>query len=170
MADWAATAPPETVACPVGHTAETRRVVDTIWEAEGAAEYQCPECQIVFLHPIMTAEEEREFYGAKFAEYMAKRGQAGGADPRESFEQWKPEGARRLELWRRSLRQGMSVLEIGAATGFLLDAIRPIAGDELVGIEPGEDFRAFAASELGIEMHADRSAVAGREFDLILCY
>jgi SAM-dependent methyltransferase len=64
----------------------------------------------------------------------------------------------------------MSVLEIGAATGFLLDAIRPIVGDELVGIEPGEDFRGFAERELGIEMHPTRDAVAGRTFDLLLSY
>ena len=59
-----------------------RRLVDTIWEApEGSAEYRCSECEIVFLHPIMSPEEERAFYEGKFAEYMAKRGQAGGADP-----------------------------------------------------------------------------------------
>ena len=67
--------------CPFGHGGVRRRIVDTIWEAEGAAEYQCSECGIVFLHPIMTEAEEREFYEGKFAEYMAARGQAGGADP-----------------------------------------------------------------------------------------
>lgn len=145
-------------------------MVDTIWEAEGAAEYRCSECGIVFLHPIMSEEEERDFYGAKFAEYMAARGQAGGADPAESFAKWKPEGERRRALLAPWLRQGMSVLEIGAATGFLLDAIRPHVGDDLVGIEPGEDFGGFARDELGIEVHADRSAVAGRQFDLLLSY
>ena len=171
MADWSDSAAiAEDVRCPFGHDAPVRRRVDTIWEAEGAAEYQCEECGIVFLSPLMTPEEEREFYGAKFAEYMAKRGQAGGADPRDSYEKWKPEGARRLELLRPWLREGMSVLEIGAATGFLLDAIRPIVGDRVVGVEPGDDFRTFAADELGIEMHSSRDAVAGRRFDLILSY
>ena len=147
-----------------------RRLVDTIWEApEGSAEYQCSACEIVFLHPIMSEEEEKEFYEGKFAEYMAKRGQAGGADPRDSFEKWQPEGARRLELLEPWLREGMSVLEIGAATGFLLGAVRPNVG-EVVGIEPGDDFREFAEDELGIEMHRHRDAVAGRKFDLILSY
>src|SRR4051795_8250893 len=140
MADWSGTAPVEAVACPFGHAGETRRIVDTIWEAEGAAEYQCPECGIVFLHPIMTPEEEQEFYGAKFAEYMAARGQAGGADPRDSFEKWKPEGARRLDLLRPFLRADMRVLEFGSATGFLLHALRPYVA-EVTGIEPGDDFR-----------------------------
>ena len=171
MADWSDSAPvAEGVLCPFGHEAPVRRLVDTIWEApEGSAEYRCSECDIVFLHPIMSPEEEREFYEGKFAEYMAKRGQAGGADPRDSFEKWRPEGARRLELLRPWLREGMRVLEFGAATGFLLDAVRPFVG-EVVGIEPGDDFRGFAESELGIEMHRHRDEVTGRRFDLILSY
>ena len=35
----------------------------------------------------------------------------------------------------------MSVLEIGTATGFLLEAIRDQVGNTLVGIEPGDAFR-----------------------------
>lgn len=147
-----------------------RRIVDTVWEAEGAAEYQCSECGIVFLHPIMTAEEEREFYGGDFTQYMAARGQAGGADPEQSFEKWKPEGERRRALLEPWLAPGMSVLEIGSATGFLLNAIRPHVGDELVGIEPGAEFREFSQSRLGIEAYPTRDAVADRRFDLVLSY
>jgi SAM-dependent methyltransferase len=124
----------------------------------------------VFLHPIMAPEEEREFYGADFTQYIAARGQAGGADPEQSFEKWKPEGERRRGLLEPWLQPGMSVLEIGSATGFLLEAIRAHVGDELVGIEPGEDFRGFSRSKLGIEAYPDRGAVADRSFDLLLAY
>ena len=141
-----------------------------MWEAEGAAEYQCSECGIVFLHPIMTLEEERKFYGAQFAKYMAARGQAGGADPASSFEKWKPEGERRRRLLEPWLEQGMRVLEFGSATGFLLDALRPHVGNDLTGIEPGDAFREYSSAHVGIDAHADRSVVDGREFDLILSY
>ena len=170
MADFSPAAPVADVPCPFGHDGVRRRIVDTVWEAEGAAEYQCSECGIVFLHPIMTPEEEREFYEGKFAEYMAARGQAGGADPEQSFEKWKPEGERRQALLKPWLRSGMSVLEIGSATGFLLDAIRPHVGGALVGIEPGDAFREFSRERLGIEAYPARDAVAGRRFDLLLAY
>jgi SAM-dependent methyltransferase len=170
LADFSTQAPVADVPCPFGHGGVRRRIVDTVWEAEGAAEYQCSDCGIVFLHPIMTEEEEREFYGAKFAQYMAARGQAGGADPTESFEKWQPEGDRRRALLEPWLRPGISVLEIGSATGFLLNAIRPHVGSNLVGIEPGDAFREFSRAQLGIEAYADRSAVEGRRFDLILAY
>lgn len=124
----------------------------------------------MFLHPIMTEAEEQAFYGAQFAEYMAARGQAGGADPEQSYQKWMPEGQRRRALLEPWLKPGMSVLELGTATGFLLDAIRDRVGDELVGIEPGDAFRGFARARLGIEAHPDRSAVEGRHFDLVLAY
>lgn len=170
LADFSESAPIADVPCPFGHDGVRRRIVDTVWEAEGAAEYQCSECGIVFLHPIMTEAEEREFYGAKFAQYMAARGQAGGADPSDSFEKWRPEGERRRALLEPWLRQGMRVLEIGSATGFLLDAIRPHVGEALTGVEPGDDFREFSERTLGIEVHRERDAVAGRRFDLVLAY
>jgi SAM-dependent methyltransferase len=64
----------------------------------------------------------------------------------------------------------MRVLELGSATGFLLDAIRPHVGDDLTGVEPGDEFREFAKTRLGIEVHRDRSALDGRQFDLLLSY
>lgn len=170
LADWSKDAPVANVPCPFGHGGVRRRIVDTIWEAEDAAEYQCSECNVVFLHPIMTLEEEREFYGAQFAKYMAARGQAGGADPAASFEKWKPEGERRRQLLEPWLRPGMRALEFGSATGFLLDAVRPHIGDDLTGVEPGDDFREFSKAHVGIQAFPDRSHVEGREFDLILSY
>jgi SAM-dependent methyltransferase len=170
LADFSQSAPVADVPCPFGHDGVRRRIVDTVWEAEGAAEYQCSSCGIVFLYPIMTPEQEGAFYSGGFAEYMAARGQPGGADPRQSFEKWKPEGERRRALLEPWLRAGMSVLEIGSATGFLLDAIRRHVGDDVIGIEPGEDFREFSRVVLGIEGYPHRSAVAGRRFDLLLAY
>lgn len=171
MADWSEGAPvADNITCPFGHDAVVRRVVDTIWEAEESALYQCSQCRMVFLYPIMTVEEEKEFYEAQFASYMAERGQAGGANPASSFEKWLPEGERRRKLVEPYLRQGMHVLEFGSATGFLLDALRPHVGDNLTGVEPGDDFREYASEEVGLEMHADSSTLEGRQFDLVLSY
>jgi SAM-dependent methyltransferase len=169
LADWSQDAPIADVSCPFGHEGRVRRVVETVWQADGSAEYQCADCGVVFLSPIMSPVEEREFYEGQFANYMAKRGQAGGADPAKSFDKWKPEGARRLELLRPWLRPDMRVLEIGSATGFLLDALRPYVA-EVVGIEPGDDFLEFSRTQMKIEAYANRDSVVGREFDLILSY
>ncbi len=170
MANWTSDAPVCDVPCPFGHGGVRRRIVDTIWEADGASEYQCAECEMVFLYPIMTIEEEEEFYRVEFEKYMAERGQAGGVVPAESYRSWQPEGERRLALIRNYLRDGMGILELGSATGYLLDAIRPVVGSDVTGIEPGEAFRAFAIDELGITTHASRDAVSGDSFDILLAY
>ena len=169
MANWSKDAPTADVPCPFGHAGTRRTIVDTIWEAEGAAEYQCSECDIVFLHPIMTLDEERGFYEAEFEKYMAARGQAGGADPAASYKSWQPEGQRRLELIRPFLRSDMQVLELGSATGYLLDAIRPLASG-VTGVEPGDAFRGFANEELGISTHASRAELGASSFDMLLAY
>jgi SAM-dependent methyltransferase len=168
LPDWSPEAAVVDVPCPFGCQGERRRIVDTVWEAPESAVYQCTFCDIVFVYPIMSEEEERAFYEAEFAKYMEQRGQAGGADPADSFREWQPEGARRLKLLKPWLREGMRVLELGSATGFLLDALRPYVG-EVVGVEPGDAFRDYANS-VGIETHANRDAVAGQTFDLIVAY
>lgn len=169
MPNWSETAPTVDVACPLGcEDGARRRVVETVWEAPEAAVYQCDNCEIVFLDPIMTESEEREFYEAAFAEYMKERGEAGNAKPEQSFEAFQGEGRRRLDNLEPYLREDMAVLEIGSSTGFLLDAVRPHVAS-VVGVEPGELYRDYANSR-GIETHADVEELAGRRFDLILAY
>jgi SAM-dependent methyltransferase len=169
MPNWTETAPAAEVACPLGcENGARRRVVDTVWEAPEAAVYRCDSCEIVFLDPIMSEEDERAFYEGVFAEYMTERGEAGNARPEQHFEAFQGEAARRLENLKPHLHGDMDVLEIGSSTGFLLDAVRPHVAS-VVGVEPGELYRDYASSR-GIETHADAAELAGRSFDLILVY
>ena len=116
----------------------------------------------------MTEEQEREFYEAEFTKYMEKRGQAGGADPADSFREWLPEGKRRSERLDPWLRPNMRVLEIGSATGYLLDTLKG-EGRTVTGVEPGDAFRSYANS-IGIETHPGIESVVEQQFDLILSY
>jgi 2-polyprenyl-3-methyl-5-hydroxy-6-metoxy-1,4-benzoquinol methylase len=169
MPDWTETAPVADVACPLGCTdGERREVVDTVWEAPGAAVYQCTNCGVVFIDPIMSEEEEREFYEASFAAYMKERGAKGETKPAEQFEAFQPEARRRLANLMPYLREDMDVLDIGSSTGFLLDIVAPHVAS-VTGVEPGELYREYANSR-GIETHADLEDVSGRQFDLILAY
>ena len=168
MPDWSADAPVADVPCPFGCDGVRRQIVDTVWEAPEAAEYQCSECETVFLHPIMSEEEERAFYEAQFAGYMKERGSPGETDAADHYEKWQPEAARRLENLRPWLRDDMDVLEIGSSSGALLGAVKPHVAS-VVGVEPGEDYRAYANS-IDIETHPTRDAVEGRQFDLVLSY
>jgi 2-polyprenyl-3-methyl-5-hydroxy-6-metoxy-1,4-benzoquinol methylase len=169
MPDWSAAAPVADVACPLGCTGgERRRIVDTVWEAPEAAVYQCTNCEIVFIHPIMSEEEEQAFYNSDFAGYMKDRGAPGETLPAEHFEQNWAEAERRLANLLPYLRSDQHVLEIGSATGGLLTAVAPHVAS-VTGIEPGEQYRAYAASR-GIDTLPSLEDVADRRFDAILAY
>ena len=168
MPDFTDNAPVADVACPFGCDGTRREVVDTVWDAPESAVYRCETCETVFLHPIMSEEEEKAFYEAEFAAYMKERGSPGETKPEEHFEEWQPEARRRLENLKPWLREGMRVLEVGSSTGFLLDAVAPFVGST-VGVEPGEHYREYANSR-GIETHATLEDVPGEEFDLVMAY
>jgi 2-polyprenyl-3-methyl-5-hydroxy-6-metoxy-1,4-benzoquinol methylase len=163
------TAPLTDVRCPLGCSAATHRIVDTVWEAPEAAVYECAECSIVFVHPMMDESEERSFYEADFAGYMKHRGAPGQTDPAANFEANEGEGLRRLANLEPFLRPGMRVLELGSATGFLLDAVAHRGAASVTGVEPGSDYRAYA-NERGIRTVADLAEVENERFDLILAY
>jgi len=156
------------VPCPLCFAGERRRIVETVWDAPEAAVYQCSGCNLVFLYPIMTAEEERTFYEAEFSRYMKLRGAPGETVPGDHFVKNRLEARRRLANLRSVLRTDMRVLEIGSSTGFLLDSVRPDVSS-VTGIEPNLLYAEYARSR-GIETYADLSDVADRRFDLILSY
>lgn len=169
MPNFADTAPAVDVPCPLGcPEGVRRRVVDTVWEAPEAAVYRCERCEIVFIHPIMSEEEERSFYESDFAAYMKDRGAPGETKPAEHFEKNWPETERRLANLMPFLRSDQRVLEIGPATAGLLTAVQPHVAS-VTGVEPGDEYREYAASR-GIEMVRSLDEVAGRTFDLVLAY
>jgi SAM-dependent methyltransferase len=168
LPDWSDNAPVADVDCPFGCEGSRYRVVDTVWEAPESAVYRCGVCETVFVHPIMSEEEEKAFYEAQFAGYMKERGSPGETDPADHFQKWQPEAERRLENLKPWLREGMSVLEVGSSTGFLLDAIAPHVGS-VVGVEPGEQYRDYANSR-GIETHPLFEDISDRRFDLVISY
>jgi SAM-dependent methyltransferase len=168
MPDFTDSVPLDEVACPICDTGRRFRVADTVWEAPEAVVCRCSGCGVVFLHPIMTDDEEASFYKADFAHYMRERGGAGETKPAEHFEKNAPEAARRLELLRPYLAPNLRVLELGSSTGFLLDAIAPHVGS-VTGVEPGENYADYANGR-GVKTYPDLSALAGEQFDLVLAY
>ena len=169
MPNWTESAPIADVACPLcSEGGVRRRIVNTVWEAPDAAVYQCSACEIIFIYPIVSLEEEKAFYETEFAHYMMERGAPGETKPEEHFEKNQPEGKRRWSNLRSYLQPDMRVLEIGSSTGFLLAEIEPDVSS-VTGIEPGHLYREYA-NQRKIKTYAGLSEVCGQCFDLILAY
>ncbi|MBI4662353.1 MAG: class I SAM-dependent methyltransferase [Verrucomicrobia bacterium] len=156
------------LACPLCRAEKSHKLVATVWKAPEASVYQCASCRIVYLHPIMTPEEERLFYEADFTRYMAGRGQEGQRNAEDNFAKNRGEAERRHDQLRPWLRKESRVLEIGSATGFLLEALRR-EGASVTGVEPGPEYRAYAC-ERGLQTYASMAEVSLETFDLILAY
>lgn len=169
MPNWTDTAPVVDVPCPLcGEGGVRRRIVESVWKTPEATVYQCSDCEIVFIHPTMSSEEEKVFYKAEFTRYMKQRGAPGETTPEEHFQKNQAEAERRLANLKPYLHPDMHVLEIGSSTGFLLGAIEPHVA-LVTGVEPGQLYRKYA-NERGIRTYVDLSEVAEQRFDLILAY
>lgn len=168
MPNWTEDAPVADVPCPLCSEGVRRRIVDTVWDAPESSVYQCSACEIVFIDPIMTVEEEEAFYKAEFAGYMKQRGGAGETQAAEHFQKNRGEAERRLANLQPYLNRNMRVLEVGSSTGFLLHALAPYV-TAVTGVEPGQAYANYA-NQLGIQIYPSLQAVIGQHFDLILGY
>ncbi len=169
MPNWTESAPVADVPCLLcGEEGVRRRIVNTVWEAPESAVYQCSVCEIVFIYPIVSLEEEKAFYETEFAHYMMERGAPGETISEEHFEKNQPEAKRRWSNLKLYLQPDMRVLEIGSSTGFLLAEIEPYVSS-VTGIEPGHMYREYA-NRRKIKTYADLSDVRMQCFDLILAY
>jgi len=154
--------------CRLCGSAESSLVSTNVSESPESSVYRCGRCDIVYVFPIMTEEEEAAFYSRQFEQYMERRSGPGWQSPESHFAAYRGEADRRLPLVRPHLRAQDHVLEIGSSTGYFLDALRPRVAS-VTGVEPSEAYRAFAESR-GIETVRTLDALAGRRFDVIALY
>ena len=113
----------------------------------GSAEqkfYRCAGCDVAFLYPALTAEEEERFYAKEFEKFMEKRA---GQDfdwsgPEGHFQSNQKQYERRLPFFADLLKPGKRVLEIGCSSGFMLVPLKK-KGLDVVGVEPSGGFGGF---------------------------
>jgi SAM-dependent methyltransferase len=106
--------------------------------------FRCSRCGFLF-SPLRSAEELRDLYDAEyFDEYT------GGEAYEQDEAQRRYESRLRVEFVGRYCDSGR-LLEIGAATGYFLEAARS-AGFSVAGIEPVPEAAARAAAHLGIDV------------------
>lgn len=134
--------------------------------------FHCAGCDVRYLFPGLTAEQEAKFYASEFEAFMAGRaGAAGGwSQVEDHIRANEPTRQRRMQYLRPRLRSGARVLEVGCSSGFMLAPLRE-HGHSCVGVEPSGAFGEYLRSR-GLEVYGslDELAPAGqaRRFDLIL--
>lgn len=134
--------------------------------------YRCQDCDVAFLYPAMTEEEEHKFYAKEFEKYMEKRA---GQDmdwsgPAKHFETSHKQYVRRLRFFEDLIAPGKRVLEVGCSSGFMLVPLKE-KGMEVVGVEPSGGFGSFLIDK-GVTVYDSIETLKKNEeekkFDLIM--
>lgn len=135
--------------------------------------WYCNNCQMIYLYPLLTEEEENFFYKKEFEKYMAERG-ARDKDwtaPEKHFLSNQGEKERRMRVLDKHLSNNQKILEIGCSSGFMLYALKE-KGHDVTGIDPSEGFIDFVKSK-GISVYGNLSDLKNEHshaFDLIIHY
>ena len=137
-----------------------------------SAFFHCHACDVRYLFPGLTPEEEICFYAAEFEGFMASRsGLAGGwHQAEEHIRANEPTRNRRMKYITPHLHSARDLLEIGCSSGFML---HPLAerGLNCVAIEPSGVFGDYVRSQ-GIATFPSLEVLLENEgrcqFDLIM--
>jgi SAM-dependent methyltransferase len=154
--------------CRLCGSSDSVLISDQVSDAPGSSQYQCRQCEIVYLFPIMSEKEEADFYRAEFEKYMSGRSGASWKSPQAHFRSYQPEGERRLPLVRPFLKQEDDVLEIGSSTGYFMDDLRGYV-NSVTGVEPSQAYRDYANS-IGIHTYNSLDNLSGKKFDVLFLY
>jgi len=134
--------------------------------------YRCSHCDVAFLYPSLSREEERNFYTKEFEKFMEKRAgkDVDWSGPEAHIKSNHKQYERRLQFFKELISPGKSVLEIGCSSGFMLLPLKE-KGLEVVGIEPSGGFISFLKTR-GIPIYASLDELLTSEdkkkFDLVL--
>ncbi len=129
--------------------------------------WQCEACEAIYLHPVLTPEEEKHFYRQEFEGFMSTRvgdhRDWSNAEKHKSSNQ--DQVRRRLPFLRDYLKPGIDLLEIGCSSGFMLDAFSAL-GVNCTGVEPSGEFSEYL-EQSGYSIYDDVHAITGKKFDVI---
>jgi 2-polyprenyl-3-methyl-5-hydroxy-6-metoxy-1,4-benzoquinol methylase len=132
--------------------------------------FHCSNCDVRYMHPGLTPEEEARFYAAEFEGFMAGRaGPRGGwSNVEEHIRANEPTRVRRMSYLKPYLDSGARVLEVGCSSGFMLFPLIA-SGFDCTGVEPSGVFSDHLRSR-GLAVHAslDELPAAGSRFDVVM--
>jgi len=143
--------------CPLCRAKADDQLVVTshVYGAKGAerAFYHCGRCDVRYMHPGLSPEDEVRFYAAEFEGFMAGRaGAAGGWNKVEDhIRANEPTRLRRMDYLKPYLERGASILELGCSSGFMLFPLIE-TGHSCFGVEPSGAFSEFLRSR-GVSVH-----------------
>ena len=109
--------------------------------------YHCDKCDVRYLYPRLSPEQERKFYEMEFEKFMDRRaGPKGGWENVKShYKANEPNRIRRMSYLNPYLQEHSRILEVGCSSGFMLKPLLD-QGHECHGVDPSNKFRDYLDS------------------------
>ena len=110
--------------------------------------YRCPDCDVAFLFPVPSEEDEAKFYAQEFEKFMEDRslGDRGWNGPESHIAANQDQVQRRMPYLEQQLgRPGLRLLELGCSSGFMLLPLQE-REVEVAGVEPSGLFTNYVRS------------------------
>ena len=162
---------PECRSCGADHSHQVIRAKYVYGSKREHKFWHCSICDLVYLWPVPSIEDEKKFYASEFEEFMEKRSgrERDWSGPELHIKTNQDQVQRRLGLMESIIKPGLDVLEIGCSSGFMLDAFKA-AGMHTTGIEPSGGFAGFLKERGHVVYKSIESLRLGepeRKFDII---
>lgn len=131
--------------------------------------FKCSGCDVIYLFPQLTPEQEHKFYAQEFEGFMNVRsGEAvGWAEPERHIKSNQSQFERRWKYLQNILPEQGKILEFGCSSGFMLYPLQS-KGYECFGVEPSGVFSKYVNSR-GIQVF-ENTASLGSDFDVVMHY
>tara|TARA_B100001123_G_scaffold102168_1_gene118218 strand:+ start:1134 stop:2057 length:924 start_codon:yes stop_codon:yes gene_type:complete len=130
--------------CKAGSVSQSLRAKHVFGSNNKHQFFQCSKCELVYLYPIPSEEEEDKFYADEFEKFMERRsgGDMDWSGPEEHKKSNQENVERRLDFLQEYIKPGIEVLEFGCSSGFMMDKFRELKMKSY-GIEPSGSFTSF---------------------------
>lgn len=153
------------ITCPLCSNEVNELVSDKLRYESPRKVYRCASCGLIFLHPRMSADEERIFYEKEYGEIYSDEK---GTTPEKLFESRQPDANLYYDWTREFLDHSHACLELGCASGYFLAGIRENVKD-VSGIESHLLLKAHC-KKIGIRIFASLEECDDEQFDRIFMF
>lgn len=147
--------------------AVTKHVYGDLYQKH--AFFECESCNVIYLFPQLTSEQEHKFYAQEFEEFMNTRSGevAGWNEPERHIQSNQSQFERRWKYLQNNLPEHGKILEFGCSSGFMLYPLQS-KGYQCFGVEPSGVFAKYVSSR-GIQVF-ENTASLGSDFDVVMHY
>lgn len=144
---------------------KTETFHNKVWSIDNGSVYRCNQCELVFIDPIMSEDEEKEFY-KNYNKHVKKRGVIAENSIEEFHEKSKVIARERLAVVKKFFCN-KKVLEIGSSTGAFLSLL-----DDCItnACELATDNLKYSEQFINGSAYSSIEEIKDSDFDVICMY